>query len=212
LRCLWGPSRELNQLVRIVDIPIRLYVGTELPIQENLHNALYDRLFFFSEAFIALGFFIFVFGIFNLLIGLFEEEGVVSFWLYKYIRHPQYLGYILWSYGIYARTNMVSNVFGYSRPNPFPWVISTLLIICIALHEENILRTEKSEYLNYSEETSFLVPTPKIVSSLFLYPFRVITKREYPDSIQDIALVFFIYLSIIILISLEASWMLRIET
>jgi hypothetical protein len=212
LRVLWGPTRELNYLVSIINLPIRLFVGESLPISYHLQDTAYDKLELFSNALIGVGFFIIVFGIFNLLIGIFENEGAVSFWLYKYIRHPQYLGYILWSYGLYSKTNLISSVFGHSQPNPFTWVLSTLFIICIALREESILIEEKPDYDSYRKNTSFLIPLPKIISALFLLPYRIISGNDYPESKQDITLVFFIYLSCIILLSLDSSWLIQMET
>lgn len=211
LRTLWGPTIELNYLVSIVNLPIRLYVGESLPISYHIQDTAYEKLELFSNLFIGIGFFIIVFGIFNLLIGIFENEGLVSFWLYKYTRHPQYLGYILWSYGLYSKTNMVSSVMGHSQPNPFPWVLSTLFIICIALREESNLSEEKPDYDYYRKKTSFLIPLPKFVSAVFLFPYRIISGNEYPESKQDVALVFFIYLSCIILLSLDSSWIIQIE-
>jgi hypothetical protein len=48
----------------------------------------------------ALGLIIFLLGVFTWLYGKFKGIRIIDFWIYRYSRHPQYFGFLLWSYGL----------------------------------------------------------------------------------------------------------------
>ncbi|MEM2224398.1 MAG: isoprenylcysteine carboxylmethyltransferase family protein [Acidilobaceae archaeon] len=61
---------------------------------------------------------------------------MVDFWTYKYSRHPQYLGFILWSYSLLIFVSSKTYVRGaFTTPPALIWLISSMLIIGIALFE-----------------------------------------------------------------------------
>jgi len=188
LRILWRPITDFSFLGNIIRYPLEILVGQELPTSNNLTS-----LVWFSEALMLIGFFILFFSIFNYLYGKFQGKNLIDFWAYKYIRHPQYLGYVVWSYGTYARTNITSGVWGEARPHPLPWVISFLLVICIALNEEIVLRVESEDYRRFYENSVFMIPLPRIVFYVLLFPYRVLSRKFSVDNKRDLFMFFCIY-------------------
>ena len=53
---------------------------------------------------ILIGLVIFSYGLITWFQGVLEKKEINDFSIYRYSRHPQYLGYLLWSYGIYLLT------------------------------------------------------------------------------------------------------------
>ena len=51
--------------------------------------------------FIGAGILTFLLGVYAWLTARAKGEGVADFWVYRISRHPQYLGWILWTYGAY---------------------------------------------------------------------------------------------------------------
>ena len=89
------------------------------------------NLFMFAGAFI------FVLGVFAWLQSRYDKQKVAKHWLYKYSRHPQYLGWIIWSYGLMLygpSLNQMKKSWGWN--GTLPWLLSTLVIIGICLLEE----------------------------------------------------------------------------
>jgi len=150
---------------------------------------------------IFIGLLIFSLGAATWLYGKFRGEDLIDFWIYRYIRHPQYLGYIMWSYGILILVYFMPHVKGALLIMPsFPWLISTLVIIGIALNEEiKLLSIYGERYKTYMSNTSFMVPLPKKISSVIMWPARV-RHKEIVDKI-DIIIVLATYLIVITLLS-----------
>ena len=158
-----------------------------------------------SYIFMIIGLFLFSIGILNWLQGTIKKLDVFTFSLYKYSRHPQYLGYLFWSYGIYLNT-LANNIivrgafyFDYS----FLWFITLLITIGICLYEE-VRLTEKygDKYLQYRSRTSFLIPLPQILRKLFMKPLRFVFKKDYPEKKREILMIVAFYGIFIIIISL----------
>jgi hypothetical protein len=64
-----------------------------------------------------------------------------------------------------------------------PWVVSTLIIICIALSEEIRMRHQQgSEYEDYSRGAPFMIPLPRCLSRMISAPFRLIRGKERPET------------------------------
>jgi len=209
IRVLWGPPDVIGYTILgdIVNLPLQIIIGHTLPIRRNHEESIFvDRLILLSDVMMIIGFFILTFSIFNYLYGKYMDREIVNFWFYKYVRHPQYLGYIIWSYGVYARTNITSGVYGESRPKSFPWVVSFLLIICIALIEEINLSSINDSYKKYKDNSHFMMPLPKVISYVIVVPYMLLSKNTEPNNKKDIILVFVIYLSIIAFFSWIFYW------
>jgi hypothetical protein len=84
-----------------------------------------------------------------------------------------------------------------------PWVVSSLIIVCIALSEEiHMRRQQGEEYEDYSEGAPFLVPLPGFLSRVISAPFRLVRGKQRPETGWDLVWTFAIYLSLICLLSL----------
>ncbi|MFX1457235.1 MAG: methyltransferase family protein [Promethearchaeota archaeon] len=167
-------------------------------------------IWYVSFAIILIGLFIFTMGVIAWFQGVIKRRKIVDFSIYKFSRHPQLLGYLLWSYGIYLLTLI--------KPSGFPkgaaifdytlmWLITALIIIGIALYEE-ILMSHKfpEQYAEYQEKASFLIPFPKIFKSALRFPIRYFFKKETPESAKEELVLLLFYGVIIILISLPFNF------
>lgn len=150
------------------------------------------------------GLLIFCMGTFTWFYGKFQKRKIFDFWIYKYSRHPQYLGFILWSYGVMLLTALAPFPFGGYQPEPsLPWLISTLLVICVAMSEEiAMIKQDHESYKRYRKKTPFMLPLPGFVIGILTGPNRMLFKKGFPESGRDIVYTFIIYLIILVLLSL----------
>ncbi|NIQ05137.1 MAG: DUF1295 domain-containing protein [Candidatus Korarchaeota archaeon] len=207
LRVLWLPIAdilpfvgELVYLPYLVLIPlVRILswlLGTDIGIIGIIAG--YGSICFFIGG----GSFVFLLGTEAWLYGKKKGQAVIDFGVYQYSRHPQYLGFILWSYGGSFRVGSVAPppvLWGYIHPG-FPWLVSVLLVMCIALFEEQTMVQEYGEeYLSYREETPFLLPLPSFLATLVTGPMRLLLGKDHPTKKREIAYVFFLYLSLYLL-------------
>ena len=88
-------------------------------------------------------------------------------------------------------------------PVTLPWVISALIIVCVALMEELDMRKQDPEgYQAYKESAPFMFPIPQRLSNFITAPVRKLFKSNQPQSRKQILATFGIYLGITMLISL----------
>ena len=213
LTALWTPF--WGNLVKLGDIAYLPYMALVYPF--SLIG--WDIRSEVSGLFAGLGLLIFILGILAWFYSRIQKKETADFWIYRLTRHPQYLGWIIWSYGLMLRVGLRHDT-ALQGPNPgasFPWMISTLFIICVALSEEIQMRKKDSMvYEHYSDRTSFLFPIPGFMTRMIRYPFKLLTKRDRPQTRWDLLWVFLIYLSLTMLFSLpfvllklppQAGWM-----
>jgi protein-S-isoprenylcysteine O-methyltransferase Ste14 len=160
---------------------------------------------FLAGLFVSLGLLIFILGVFAWFYARFQKKDTVDFWIYRYTRHPQYLGWIIWSYGLMLRVALRHDTL-LQDTNPgasLPWVISTLIIICVALSEEIRMRRKYNQgYEHYSRQAPFLFPIPGFFSGVISMPFRQIIQKNKPETRWDLLWTFLVYLAVIMLLSL----------
>lgn len=153
---------------------------------------------------IFVGLLIFCVGTFTWFYGKLENMRVFDFWVYTHSKHPQYLGFILWSYGIMLLTTLAPVPFGGYQPEPsLPWLVSTLLVIHVALAEEiTMIKQADKSYLKYRKSAPFMLPLPSFLTKIFTAPNRVLLKKEFPGSGREILSSFVAYFIIFIVFSL----------
>jgi protein-S-isoprenylcysteine O-methyltransferase Ste14 len=153
---------------------------------------------------IGAGLFIFVLGTITWFYGKVQKRKTVDFWIYRYSRHPQYLGFIIWSYGVMLFAAQQPVPMGGSNPGAsLPWLLTSLVIICIALAEENRMRKEDSDrYLQYTTSAPFMAPIPKFVSNVITFPMRLLLKKDRPETGKELVATFAVYTTLLILLSL----------
>ena len=84
-----------------------------------------------------------------------------------------------------------------------PWVLSTLIMVCIALSEENRMRRlHGREYEDYRRQAPFMLPLPATLSRAISAPTRLVLRKDRPESGWDLVLAFALYLALIALLSL----------
>jgi protein-S-isoprenylcysteine O-methyltransferase Ste14 len=208
LRVLWLPFFDSSStLLKLGDISYIPYWIVIYPLrllsEEGIgHWFSYGRSV--ANLTVGAGLLIFCVGTFTWLYGKLEKRKVFDFWIYRYSRHPQYLGFILWSYGVLLLTALTPVAMGGAKPEPsFPWLISTILIICVALAEEiTMIKQADDDYLQYRRSSPFMLPLPRFLAKVITAPNRVLLKKDFPESGREVIYTFVICSTLLILLSL----------
>jgi protein-S-isoprenylcysteine O-methyltransferase Ste14 len=138
------------------------------------------------------------------------NQGTARFWVYRFSRHPQYLGWIVWSYGLFLffLSHHEGSHFqiGWGIPDSLPWLVSMMVIIGVALLEEIKMRREHGEeYEAYAARTPFLFPLPRFVSAAVSLPMQLVLRKKHPQRGVEVAVVVLLYLALLVF----ASWLMR---
>ncbi len=200
LNVLWLPvldiSFELARLGLIIRAPFDLLMWL---FRQIGINGYWPIVYFFLGS----GLLLFFLGTFAWLSARARKQDVADFWVYRISRHPQYLGWILWSYGVYLlllRGMYPRRSWGIDAS--LPWLISTLAIIGVAMLEElNMRRRFGEAYEVYRARAPFLFPVPHFVEKLFALPMRLFFKREEPQRKREVAAVVSLYGVLLIIAS-----------
>jgi len=201
LRVIWAPlwdvSPDLLKLGDAVYVPviILLYLFSLLGLDIRVP---------LSFLFIAAGLLTFFLAVLAWIFGKLKGEEVIDFWIYRFSRHPQYLGFLLWSYGVMLLATFTPYPRGGYFPEPsFPWLVSSLIVFCTAWREENQMIKEYGvKYSKYRESTPFMMPIPRVFSHIIAFPFKILTKKDSAENVRDIAYAFVIYFIILVGLSL----------
>jgi len=153
---------------------------------------------------IGLGLLIFLLGTLAWFYAKVQRRGTVDFWLYRFSRHPQYLGWIVWSYGLMLLAIQAPFPLGGENPGAsLPWLISSLIIICVALGEEIKMSKERGqEYAAYRSSAPFMLPLPRFISSVVSAPMRFLLKKDRLENGRDLVITFLVYAAILMVLSL----------
>jgi len=223
---IWDPSKSILKLGDIAYVPymvvafplslvfssISLDIGspvTQFLVRSRMTwyywNGLHlDVRVTLAYILIALGLLIFLLGTINWFYSKIQRRKVVDFWLYRHSRHPQYLGWLIWSYGVMLLASLTPVVRGGENPGAsFAWLISSILIICVALAEEVKMREKHGdEYVKYQNTTPFMLPLSQFIKRTVSFPARTCLKKERPENRKDIAIIFLVYTAILVLLSM----------
>jgi protein-S-isoprenylcysteine O-methyltransferase Ste14 len=192
LNVIWMPVLDISfnagQLGDIVYLPYRLVRSLFLKMGVDIHYPLVYLL-------IGIGLLFFIMGTFTWFISRQRKKTMADFWIYRISRHPQYLGWIVWSYGMLLsliRVQYPRRSWGIAAS--LPWLLSAMIIIGVALLEERKMKKQLGErHEIYRKKTPFLFPLPKFISSLFTVPSRLLFKKKFPERKGEIAAVLSIY-------------------
>jgi protein-S-isoprenylcysteine O-methyltransferase Ste14 len=192
LNALWLPvldiSFELSRLGLIIRVPYDLasWLLRQLGIR-GYWPITYSCL--------GMGLLLFTLGTFAWLSARARGEGVAGGWVYRISRHPQYMGWIVWSYGVYLlllREQYPRRTWGIDAS--LPWLLSTLTIIGVAMLEELRMRQRHGDaYAEYHRRAPFLFPVPRVVARIVGLPCRLLFKRSTPERTREVAGVLSVY-------------------
>lgn len=192
-------SISLIDLGRVVLIPYNVLMWFFGLFNWNAYH-------FLAYFFMGSGALIFVIGVFTWLQTRFGGGKVAVNWLYRYSRHPQYLGWIIWSYGLMLYGPSVNDMKkSWGWHGTLPWLLSTMVIIGICMLEELKMKERAGkEYDTYRNQTPFLFPIPGFLKKILNLPLRLIFKTERPGSKKQIGTILGIYT--ILLMAFSMIW------
>lgn len=208
LRFLWLPfldiSFDVMQLGDIVLLPYKWILDGAAIIGINWYRQL-------PYIITGLGIFIFLLGVLAWMYGRIRHHNVTDFWIYRISRHPQYLGWIIWSYGMLFLPG--PNMRQYVRVgNTLPWLLATMIIIGVALLEERKMKQNYGNtYEAFRQRAPFLFPLPNFIRKLFSLPLRFVFKSKYPNRKREIAAVVIFYTTLLVLLSAFSTGMIRLS-
>ena len=193
-------------LFRLGDVAFLPYMGI-LSLGRLVHVDLHLSL---PYVMMGIGLFLFCLGVIAWFRARWLNQGTARFWVYRFSRHPQYLGWIIWSYGLFLffiRHHEGSYFqIGWGIPDSLPWLVSMMVIVGVALLEEIRMRRERAEeYEAYAARAPFLFPLPRLVSTAVALPMRLILRKKRPERGVEVAVVILLYLTLLVF----ASWLMR---
>ncbi|MFX0016844.1 MAG: hypothetical protein ACFFB2_16870 [Promethearchaeota archaeon] len=211
LRIFWMPllesslfSIDLLKLGEVVLLPYYLLKEIISDLGGGNPSFISKFAFNFSNSMIGLGILIFLFSTMTWIYGRYTSQTLLlDLWIYKYSRHPQYLGLLVWSYGLLVQVGSLSYPKGGYVPTPsLPWVIFIFIIIGVALQEElNLLEEFPDAYTAYCQKTSFILPLPKLITISITKMNSFFLRKARPERGKDIILILGVYFGILTILS-----------
>ena len=199
LSSLWSPF--WGDLVRFGDIAYLPYMVVVYPaslLGFDIRTAV-------TGVATSVGLLIFVLGVLAWLYARLQGKGTADFWIYRFTRHPQYLGWIIWSYGLMLQVALRRDT-PLRQNNPgasLPWAISTLIIVCVALSEESQMQRAQGEtYDSYRHRAPFMLPLPGFLNTLFAAPLHAVLGKDQPKTGWELLLTFVVYGALVAALSL----------
>jgi len=204
LRVVWLPildvSHDLMALGDVVYLPYAAVVYLPVTFGFDIRDQL-------PWPVMGIGIGIFVAATLTWMTSKLDGRSVADAWLYRISRHPQYLGWIIWSYGLLLYVLRHSELYQFKirwgMPSSLPWLVSTLVIIGVAMVEEiRMTRTAGDAYRDFRDRTPFLMPLPSWLSSVIATPMRLAIRRSRPETGRQVAVVIGLYAAILITASI----------
>jgi protein-S-isoprenylcysteine O-methyltransferase Ste14 len=203
LRFLWLPLLDLSENVMRLGNVVWLPYMAPVWLAGWLRIDIRDPLIY---GLMGAGILVFLIGTMAWLEVRFRGGGTATSTIYRFSRHPQYVGWIVWSYGLalYVSLHSMHSRFKirWSIESSLPWMIATLVIVGVALVEEIRMRRERGEeYETWARRTPFLLPLPRWVARAIGAPMRLVLRKEWPETGKEVAAVVVLYAALLILLS-----------
>ena len=198
MRLIWLPFLDISfDVLRLGDIVLLPY-NLLLKVAALLGLSIWKELPYLITAF---GIMVFMAGTLTWFYSKLQRKAVADFWIYRISRHPQYLGWIIWSYGIiFFQGPNIKKMFGIS--NTLPWLLMTMIIIGVALLEELKMRREQGEeYTFYCRRAPFMFPLPSFISGMISLPLRIFFRKKQFERKREILTVLVLYTALFMVIS-----------
>jgi protein-S-isoprenylcysteine O-methyltransferase Ste14 len=140
---------------------------------------------------------VYIIGLYYLLSHTSKENSILKRGLYAKVRHPQYLGIMIWTLGF--------SILGWRIINYLVWVVLCYSYMLLIENEESdLIKLYGSEYGEYFNRVPSILPYP---ISLFSKPFGFKTNRKL--RILSYTIFFIILFSVIYLILIPNTSLLR---
>ncbi len=200
LNLAWLPvldvSFDIGRLGDIVYLPYSVIMSLFRGLGVDAHQALVYIT-------VGGGLLLFTLGTLAWFVSRQRKSRMADFWVYRFSRHPQYLGWIVWSYGMLISLKRVRYPKrSWGIPASLPWLLSAMVIIGVALLEERKMKRLAGEaYDDYRRKTSLLFPIPRFVRALFAAPNRLLFKKSFPERKGEIAAVLVLYTVLLVVCS-----------
>lgn len=157
---------------------------------------------------------IFFFSIVTWFYGKFSEKELLDFWIYKYSRHPQYLGLLVCTYGLTISLNTgfvgLGSITSIEAPTLF-WLIAALFIIAAAIQEENKLSLTLGEnYTTWRQSTPFLLPLPSRITDTIQWLVKRLIKKDWPSDTKELLFILSVF-GILLILSSVLFWFVVIN-
>ena len=153
--------------------------------------------------FMASGAFLFTWGVLAWIQSRFNRQGVATSWVYRFSRHPQYLGWIIWTYGLIIYTPLINQMKkSWGVSSTLPWLLMTMIIIGICMMEEINMKKKYGEgYNTFRRKTPFLFPLG-IFRKILRMPMWLVVRNRYPGNTRQVVYVTTLYTLLFIALSL----------
>jgi len=199
LRVLWLPAWE-GGLMALGDVAYVPYMAIVWP----LSLAGVDARGAVALAAITIGLFVFVLGTTTWLVARFEGRDVADSFIYRWSRHPQYAGWMVWSWGLMlVAAQQPVPMAGQNPGAALAWTVSTLVIVAVAWAEERtMLARAGPAWVAYRDRTPFLVPAPDVVARAARLPIRLVTGQPRPATGRQILAAFLACLAVAVVLSI----------
>ena len=139
----------------------------------------------YGSIFIIVGLLVLFLGVAAWLNTKYQGRRLVDSGIYRLTRHPQYLGYILWSYGMLILSTYNQAPWRTPTAITLNWLVSSLILVGVALAEEINLRSDDGlNYVEYADRASFMFPLPRSVRRVVSAPFRIMWGSDFPENLR----------------------------
>ncbi len=199
LRVLWLPAWGTG-ILSLGDISYVPYMAVVWPAwQMGL-----DVRHLIAYLAIGAGLLAFILATWAWMLARFERRELVEGGIYRFSRHPQYLGWIIWSWGMTLLSALQPMPYGGFNPGgALAWTIATLVIVAVAWSEdERMLASAPAGYAAFRSRTPFLLPLPRAVARACTAPLRLVFPDGWPHHGRQILLAVMIYLALMAALSL----------
>ena len=151
----------------IMSVPLITYLAFFF---QNPEILLYDIRFMFRTPGIYFTLFGFIFYIYSLIYQLTHRKQLIRGGPYRYMRHPQYLAFIIMTFGMTLISFQTSPIFNFNLSDIngytiifFIWVAEVIAYIFLGKIEDFALKAKYGdEFLDYANNVSFMFPFLKL--------------------------------------------------
>ena len=151
----------------IMSVPLITYLGFFF---QNPGILVYDMKFLFRAEGIYIIICGFIFYIYSLIYQLTHRKRLIQNGPYKYVRHPQYIAFIIMTFGMTLVAFQTSPIFNFNLYNIngntvllYIWIGEVLAYIILGKIEDFALKAKYGdEFLEYVNNASFMIPFLKL--------------------------------------------------